>query len=90
MTDGSILEIGNNAIMLTLMISAPLLGATLIVGLLISMLQAATQINEMTLSFVPKVLAVFAVLGLFGAWMIGQMLGYTTTLFNGMATIATK
>ncbi|MGQ9674402.1 MAG: flagellar biosynthesis protein FliQ [Chloroflexota bacterium] len=90
MTDGSVLELGKNAMMMTLLVSAPMLGIALVVGLLVSMFQAATQINEMTLSFVPKILAVFLVLGLFGPWMISNMLEYTSALFDAMATLATK
>lgn len=90
MTDGSVLELGKNAMMVTLLVSAPMLGIALVVGLLVSMFQAATQINEMTLSFVPKILAVFLVLGLFGPWMISNMLEYTSALFDAMATLATK
>jgi len=89
-TDSSILEIGKNALMTTLLVSAPMLGFGLVVGLLVSMFQAATQINEMTLSFVPKILAIFLALGLFGPWMITNMLEYTITLFNSMATLATR
>lgn len=90
MTDGLVLELGKNAMMVTLMVSAPMLGIALVVGLLVSVFQAATQVNEMTLSFVPKILAVFLVLGLFGPWMISNMLEYTSALFDAMATLATK
>lgn len=85
-----VLELGKNAMMVTLMVSAPMLGIALVVGLLVSVFQAATQVNEMTLSFVPKILAVFLVLGLFGPWMISNMLEYTSALFDAMATLATK
>lgn len=90
MTDASILEIGKNAMMITLLVSAPMLGLALVVGLIVSMFQAATQINEMTLSFVPKILAIFVALGLFGPWMITNLLDYTTALFESMANLAIK
>jgi flagellar biosynthetic protein FliQ len=90
MSDGTILELGKNAVMIMLLLSAPMLGVGLLIGLIVSMFQAATQINEMTLSFVPKVLGIIAALALFGPWMMTHMIDYTTTLFNTMAVIATK
>ena len=66
---------------ITLVISAPLLLAALITGLLVSVLQAATQINEMTLSFIPKLVAMFAVLVVAGPWMLETMVDYMRRLF---------
>ncbi|OOQ23575.1 flagellar biosynthesis protein FliQ [Helicobacter pylori] len=67
---------------ITLMISLPVLLAGLVVGLLVSIFQATTQINEMTLSFVPKILAVIGVLILTMPWMTNMLLDYTKTLIN--------
>lgn len=67
---------------ITLIISLPILLAGLIVGLLVSIFQATTQINEMTLSFVPKILAVIGVIILTMPWMLNMLLDYTRTLIN--------
>ncbi|OIR11472.1 flagellar biosynthetic protein FliQ [mine drainage metagenome] len=84
MTPESVMTIGQQAMELTIMVSAPLLLTALIVGLLVSIFQAATQINEMTLSFIPKLLAAFAMLIISGPWMIGILLDYITRLFNSI------
>jgi flagellar biosynthetic protein FliQ len=78
------MSIGSQAIHVTLLLGAPLLLVALVVGLVISIFQAATQINEATLSFIPKLLAVFAVLVIAGPWMLGQMLDYIRTLFSSI------
>jgi len=76
------LEIGRNALLMTVMLAAPMMGAALLVGLLISVFQALTQINEQTLTFVPKILAVFAALVVTGPWLMQSLVGYTTGLFT--------
>jgi flagellar biosynthetic protein FliQ len=63
------------------MLAAPMMAAALIVGLIISVFQALTQINEQTLTFVPKILAVFAALLLTGPWLMQSLVGYTSNLF---------
>jgi flagellar biosynthetic protein FliQ len=68
----------------TLMISAPLLLAALVTGLVVSIFQAATQINEMTLSFIPKLLVLFATLVLAGPWMLSVMLDYMRQMFQDL------
>ena len=78
------MSIGSQAIHVSLLLGAPLLLVALVVGLVISIFQAATQINEATLSFIPKLLAVFAVLVIAGPWMLGQMLDYIRTLFSSI------
>jgi flagellar biosynthetic protein FliQ len=78
----AVMELGRNAIAVTLMLSAPMLLAALVVGLVISIVQAITQINEVTLSFVPKILAVFGALALAGPWLMSTMLSYTVQLFT--------
>jgi flagellar biosynthetic protein FliQ len=88
MNDASVIGLGQGALMTALMISAPILIVSLGVGLLVSVFQAMTQINEATLSFVPKVLGVFAVAALMGPWMIGTMVDYTTQLFVALPDLA--
>jgi len=84
MTPGTVMEIGRQAIEAALMLSAPLLLAALAVGLIISIFQAATQINEATLQFVPKLVAIFLVLILFGPWMLQYMVDYIQRLFTSI------
>jgi flagellar biosynthetic protein FliQ len=84
MTPETVMTIGQQAMELTLMVSAPLLLTALIVGLIVSIFQAATQINEMTLSFIPKLIAMFGVLIISGPWMIGLLLDYMTRLFSSI------
>lgn len=68
----------------TLLLAGPMLVAALLVGLIISLFQAATQINEMTLTFIPKILAVFGVLIIAGPWLIGVITDYTHELFTSI------
>ncbi len=81
MTPESIMTLGRQALELTIMVSAPLLVTALGIGLLISIFQAATQINEMTLSFIPKLIGMVLVLIVSGPWMIGLMVDYIRRLF---------
>ena len=84
MTPTAVIEIGRGAVEITLMISAPLFLAALVTGLVISIFQAATQINEATLSFVPKLIAIFVTLILAGPWMITLMTDYTQRLYGSI------
>lgn len=84
MTPESVLTLGVQALELTLMISAPLLLAALLIGLVISVFQAATQINEMTLTFIPKLIGIFIVLIIAGPWMLELLVDYIQRLFNGI------
>ena len=79
-TAQTVLTIAQQAMEVSLMVSAPLLLTALATGLLVSILQAATQINEMTLSFIPKLLALFAVMVIAGPWMLVTMVDYTRRL----------
>ena len=88
MTPETVLNMGRQAMETTLLLSAPLLLAALLVGLLVSVFQAATQINESTLAFIPKLLAVFATMLIAGPWMIGIMLDYMRQLFAAIPTLA--
>jgi len=88
MTPESTMTISRQAIEITFMVSAPLLIAALVTGLLVSIFQAATQINEMTLSFIPKLLVTFLVMILAGPWMISIMTDYMQRLFTSIAWVA--
>ena len=83
MTPESVMTMGRTAMEVTLMVSAPLLLVALIVGLIISIFQAATQINEATLSFIPKLVGVFVTLVVAGPWMLSVMLDYMRQVFTG-------
>jgi len=86
MTTELTIDICRKAIETILLCSAPLLIVGLVVGLLVSIFQAATQINEQTLTFVPKIVAVFVTLVFFGSWIIKIMTIFTTELFDIMST----
>lgn len=78
------MTMGYEAMKLTLLLGAPLLLVALVTGLLVSLFQAATQINEATLSFIPKLLAVFAAMVIAGPWLLGLMLDYMRNLFSSI------
>ena len=82
MTPETVLTIGQNALLTTVLLSAPLLLSALIVGLVVGMFQAATQINEMTLSFIPKLGILVLVLFLTGPWLLTTMIEYTQNLIT--------
>ena len=84
MTPGIVMEIGRQAIEVTLLISAPMLLTELIVGLIVSIFQAATQLNESTLQFVPKLVAMFVVLLLAGPWILQYLIDYIQRLFGSI------
>lgn len=81
MSPESVMTLSQQALEITIMVSAPLLLAALATGLLVSIFQAATQINEMTLSFIPKLLAMFVVMIVAGPWMLGVMMEYMRRLY---------
>ena len=87
MTIETVTEIGRQAIETTMLVSAPILGLSLIVGLLVSTFQAMTQINEATLTFVPKVLAVFAATLLFLPWMMGVLIAFMTHIITSIPSL---
>jgi len=80
MTPDTVVEIGRRAIETMLLVSAPMLGLSLAVGLLVGMFQAMTQINEATLAFAPKILAVFVCVLLFFPWMLGTLVSFMTSI----------
>ncbi len=84
MTPELVMNIGRQAIEMTLVLSGPLLLAALVIGLIVSIFQAATQINEQTLSFVPKLVGIFIVLILAGPWMLQMMVDYIRQLFESI------
>ena len=84
MTPTTVIELGRQAVEVTLLVSAPLFLAALVPGLIISIFQAATQINEMTLSFVPKLVAIFVTLVLAGPWMITLLTDFIRRLFESI------
>jgi flagellar biosynthetic protein FliQ len=82
MDSAMVVDIGRQALWATLLVSAPLLGVALVVGLVIGIVQAATSINEMTLSFIPKVIAMGLAILLFGGWMLGTLVEFTRAIFQ--------
>jgi flagellar biosynthetic protein FliQ len=88
MNSEAVMSMTYQALKVALIMAGPLLLVTLAVGLVISIFQAATQINEMTLSFIPKLLAVGAALVLLGPWLISTMVDYIQTLFNTIPGLA--
>lgn len=81
MSQGIVMDLAQSAIRIALLVSAPILGLSLIVGLAVSIFQATTQIQEQTLSFIPKILAVVAGIAIFGNWMLTILVDYTKDLF---------
>jgi len=82
MTDASVLHLVNQMLIVSLKVSAPLLATALVVGVGISILQAATQVQEMTLTYVPKMAAVAVVIALLGPWMLHIMCNYSADLIG--------
>jgi flagellar biosynthetic protein FliQ len=84
MTPQTVMELGRQALEITLFVSAPLLMAALITGLIISIFQAATSINESTLSFIPRLVVMFITLIFAGPWMLQLMIDYIRRLFDAI------
>ena len=82
MSPDYVLELGTNAMLVAVMLSMPLLGITLILGLIVSIFQAATQINEMTLSFIPKLVGLVAILVFMGPWLLDFIVNYAKDLYQ--------
>lgn len=83
-SEEAVIRIAQSGIYTILMVSGPLLIIALVVGLIISIIQATTQIQEQTLAFVPKIIAVLAGIVIFGPWMLSHMLSYTTEIFSNL------
>ncbi len=84
MDEAFIIGLGKDALWTALKISAPVLGASLVIGLVISVFQAVTQINEQSLTFIPKALGVMVVLVLFGPWMLNTLVSYAGAIFGNL------
>lgn len=87
MTPESVMTIGRHAMEITLMVAAPLLLVALVIGLVVSIFQAATQINESTLSFIPKLVGIFIALVILGPWMLSVMLDYMREVFTSIPNL---
>jgi len=87
MSPDFVIQIGSESIKLVLLISLPMLIVALVVGIAISLFQAVTQIQEMTLTFVPKIIAVFSAVILAAPWMIEKLISFTRDIFNMIPTI---
>jgi flagellar biosynthetic protein FliQ len=87
MTPEFVIDIGRKAVQTVLLVSAPMLLSGLIIGLVVSIFQAATQINEQTMTFVPKIVAVLLALLLFGPWIMNIILPFATGIFKDISTV---
>ena len=87
MDTAMVVDLGRQALWMTMLICAPLLGIALVVGLLVGIFQAATSINEQTLSFIPKLVALGLTLSVFGGWMINALVDYTKVLLGRIPTL---
>lgn len=88
MTPEGVMDLGRNAMEITLLVAGPMLVTVLLIGLLVSIFQAATQINEATLSFIPKLVGVFAVLIIAGPWMLTTLVDYMHLVFTNIPAMA--
>lgn len=84
-----VLTMGQEALLMLLMVSAPVLGVALVVGLLVSLFQAVTQIHEATLAFVPKLIAVIAVFAIAGPWMLTMLVEYLRRTMEAIPSMVT-
>ena len=87
MTQDTVLELGRDAMFMTLLVSAPMLLSGMVIGLIISIFQSVTQIQEITLTFVPKIVVVMLAFLLFMPWMMGLLLSYVQPIFGGFDAI---
>lgn len=87
MTTDTAVHFALEALMITLKVAGPILLVALVVGLLVSIFQAITQIQELTLAFIPKILAVGVVIALAGPWMLDQMVAWTQELLSGIPSV---
>lgn len=87
MTPEFVIDIGRQAIETTLMVAAPMLIVALVVGLIISIFQAATQINEQTMTFIPKIVGVFVTLLIFAPWMMQKLTAFLIMIFNQLPNV---
>ena len=88
MTEQFAIDVARNAFLIALQIGGPLLASSLVVGMLVSVFQAVTQINEQSLSFVPKILVVAGALAVLGPWMATTLISYMIGTFNSLPALA--
>jgi len=84
MSGDLVIQLGQEALMVVLIVSAPMLGLGLTVGLMVSVFQATTSIQEQTLAFIPKIIAVFVAILIFGPWMLSIMIEFCTGIFTNV------
>lgn len=87
MSETFVLSLAQNALMVALMVAGPVLIISLVIGSLVSLVQAATQINEVTLTFIPKIIGIALVFLLLGAWMLQQLVQFTVNLFQTLPSL---
>jgi len=87
MTQDFAIQLGREALYMVMLVSAPMLGLGLIVGVVVSVFQATTQIQEQTLAFVPKILATFVAILVFGPWILGMMVDYAREMFSSFQMV---
>ncbi|GAP22487.1 flagellar biosynthesis protein FliQ [Leptolinea tardivitalis] len=87
MTEAYLISFAQNSLTVAIMIAGPVLIVSLVIGSLVSLIQAATQINEATMTFVPKIIAIILVLTLLGGWMGQQIISYTSGIFNDLPNL---
>jgi flagellar biosynthetic protein FliQ len=85
MNEAVVLGLAKEALTVSLLVGAPILGVSMVIGLVVSIVQAVTQVNEMTLTLVPKIVGVFVAMLLFGPWMLQTLLSFTAGLFGNLA-----
>lgn len=85
MNEAVVLALAKESLIVALEVAAPILGVSLVIGIVVSIIQAVTQVNEMTLTFVPKLVGVFVAMLIFGPWMMQTLLGFSAGLFTNMA-----
>jgi flagellar biosynthesis protein FliQ len=88
MSDATVIALAKDALLTAFLVAAPILIVSLVIGVVVSVFQAMTQINEITMTFVPKIFGVFAVAALLGPWMVGTMVTYTQRLFSMLPLVA--
>lgn len=87
MTQEAVMTLAQSALAVTVVLAAPVLLVSMVIGLVVSIFQAVTQINEMTLTFIPKIAGIFVALVVLGPWMMATLLGFTRSLFLQLATL---
>jgi flagellar biosynthetic protein FliQ len=87
MTQDMAIQVGREALFMVMLVAAPMLGLGLIVGVVVSIFQATTQIQEQTLVFVPKIIATFVAILLFGPWILGMLVDYTREIFTSFNSV---